>query len=174
MEVSIGGWIVVFLTRIRQGSVFTSGMPETGFGSASLSVASSWDSFRLVSARSCLWLSMSSFPSRWRFYFGSFPSLWSRRLRPSLAGFFMGTIFPGVILVATGLLPKNLHITAIGSAAALSMGRGAVFPFMIGAIAQANGVSTMQPILLAMLVVVLGNWVTLFGFLGEICRIKVD
>lgn len=76
----------------------------------------------------------------------------------SLVGFFIGTIFPGVVVVATRLLPKDLHVAAIGFAAAFSMGGGAVFPFMIGAIAQAKGVTVLQPILLAMLAVALGIW----------------
>jgi fucose permease len=58
-------------------------------------------------------------------------------------------------------LPKHLHVAAIGFAAAFSMGGGAVFPFMIGAIAQAKGVSVLQPILLAMLAVALMIWATL-------------
>jgi fucose permease len=79
----------------------------------------------------------------------------------SFVGFFLGTIFPGVVVVATRLLPKNIHVAAVGFASALSMGGGAAFPFMIGAIAQAKGVKVLQPILLAMLAVALGIWGTI-------------
>jgi fucose permease len=86
----------------------------------------------------------------------------------AFVGFFMGTIFPGVVIVMTRLLPRNLHVAAIGFAAAFSMGGGAVFPFMIGAIAQAKGVVVLQPILLAMLAVSLGIWAMLFRLPREI------
>jgi fucose permease len=48
------------------------------------------------------------------------------------------------------------------------MGGGAVFPFMIGAIAQAKGVVVLQPILLAMLAVSLGIWAMLFRLPREV------
>ncbi|RAK73462.1 MFS general substrate transporter [Aspergillus fijiensis CBS 313.89] len=54
----------------------------------------------------------------------------------------------------------HLHVAAIGFAAAFSMGGGAVFPFAIGAIAQAKGVTVLQPILVAMLAVALLIWGT--------------
>jgi hypothetical protein len=44
------------------------------------------------------------------------------------------------------------------------MGGGSVFPFMIGAIAQAKGVKVLQPILLAMLGVALAIWAALLKF----------
>lgn len=83
-------------------------------------------------------------------------------LAVSFVGFFLGTIFPGVVVVATGLLPKHLHVPSIGFAAAFSMGGGAVFPFLIGAIAQAKGVKILQPVLLAMLAGTLGVWAMIF------------
>lgn len=87
----------------------------------------------------------------------------------SLVGFFLGTIFPCVVVVATRILPKDLHVAAIGFAAAFSMGGAAVFPYMIGAVAQVKGVSILQPILLAMLAVALGIW----GALMRAPRVEV-
>jgi len=72
-------------------------------------------------------------------------------------------MFPAAIVVATKLLPRRLHVTAIGFAAAFGGGGAAVFPFAVGAIAEAKGVEVLQPITLAMLFAVLGLWCLLPG-----------
>ena len=86
----------------------------------------------------------------------------SASIRTITASTDIGTMFLDGVVVATRLLPKDLHVAAIGFAAAFSMGGGAVFPYMIGAIAQAKGISVLQSVLLAMLAVALGIWSTVF------------
>ncbi|TVY47342.1 Bypass of stop codon protein [Lachnellula occidentalis] len=46
---------------------------------------------------------------------------------PFQSGFFLGPLFPAAIIVATKVLPKHLHISAIGFAAAFGGGGGACF-----------------------------------------------
>lgn len=162
VEVAIGGWIVVFMTNVRHGSAFASGMAETGFW---LGITVGRFVLGFVSPRIGAKLSVALYlvlAIVLELLFWLIPQFIVSALMVSFVGFFMGTIFPGVVVVATDLLPKDLHVSAIGFAAAFSMGGGAVFPFMIGAIAQAKGVSVLQPILLAMLVVALGMWGLLF------------
>lgn len=60
--------------------------------------------------------------------------------------------------MATKLLPPHLHVPSTGFATALGGVGGSVFPFITGAIAQAKGVQVLQPIVLAMLVVLLIVW----------------
>lgn len=64
-------------------------------------------------------------------------------------------------VAATKILPKHLHISAIGFAAAFGGGGAAIFPFAVGAIAQAKGVQVLQPIILALLVTILLLWLSL-------------
>jgi fucose permease len=78
-------------------------------------------------------------------------------------GFFLGPLFPAAIVVATKLLPSRLHVSAIGFAAAFGGGGAAVLPFAVGAIAQAKGVQVLQPIVLALLVLILVLWCILPG-----------
>ena len=78
-------------------------------------------------------------------------------------GFFLGPLFPAAIVVATKLLPSRLHVSAIGFAAAFGGGGAAVLPFAVGAIAQAKGVQVLQPIVLALLVLILALWCILPG-----------
>ncbi|OQE31723.1 hypothetical protein PENSTE_c001G06847 [Penicillium steckii] len=161
-EVAIGGWIVVFMTNIRHGSAFASGMTETGFW---LGITVGRFVLGFVSPRIGEKLAVTVYiicAIALELIFWLVPEFFVSAVAVSLVGFFLGTIFPGVVVVGTRLLPKNLHVAAIGFAAAFSMGGGAVFPFMIGAIAQAKGVSVLQPVLLAMLAVALGIWSTIF------------
>lgn len=76
-------------------------------------------------------------------------------------GFFLGPVFPAAIAVMSKLLPRHLHVGAIGFAAALGAGGASLLPFAVGAIAQAKGVQVLQPIVLAVLVVILCIWLIL-------------
>ncbi|KAE8418970.1 major facilitator superfamily domain-containing protein [Aspergillus pseudocaelatus] len=161
VEVAIGGWIVVFMTSIRHGSRFASGMAETGFW---LGITLGRFILGFVSPRIGERLSIIVYivlAIALELIFWLVPKFIVSAVAVALVGFFLGTIFPGVVVVATRMLPKHLHVAAIGFAAAFSMGGGAVFPFMIGAIAQAKGVAVLQPILLAMLALALIIWGTL-------------
>lgn len=76
----------------------------------------------------------------------------------ALQGFFLGPLFPAIVVAATKVLPVYLHVSAIGFAAAFGGGGGAALPFAIGSLAQAQGVSVLQPIILAVLAVLLLLW----------------
>lgn len=82
----------------------------------------------------------------------------------ALQGFFLGPLFPAVVVAATKSLPKHLHISAVGFAAAFGGGGGAVLPFAVGAIAQSKGVGVLQPIILALLGVLVMLWLALPNF----------
>lgn len=64
-------------------------------------------------------------------------------------------------MACTKLLPKHLHVSSIGFAAAFGGSGGAIFPYAVGAIAQAKGVQVLQPIILALMAVIWGLWVML-------------
>lgn len=79
----------------------------------------------------------------------------------SIQGFFLGPLFPAVVVVATKLLPRGLHVSAIGFASAFGAGGGSVLPFAVGAIAQAKGVKVLQPFAIGLLGAILGLWMGL-------------
>ena len=76
----------------------------------------------------------------------------------ALQGFFLGPLFPAVIVAATKALPPHLHVSAIGFAAAIGVGGGAALPFAIGSLAQTKGLGVLQPIILAVLAALLVLW----------------
>lgn len=75
-------------------------------------------------------------------------------------GFFLGPMFPGAVMVTAKLLPKHIHVSAIGFAMAMGGTGGTVFPFAIGAIAASKGVAVLQPIVLALIVVLGLVWLS--------------
>jgi fucose permease len=86
------------------------------------------------------------------------PQFYVSAVAVSLQGFFLGPLFPAAVVAATKLLPRHLHVSAIGFAAAFGGSGAAVFPFVVGAVAQTKGVKVLQPIVLALLGVILGLW----------------
>ena len=160
-EVSLGGWIVTFMIRVRHGQPFASGMTATGFwlgltvGRVSLGFITPKIGERLAVA---IYIICSI---GLELLFWLVPQFLVSAVAISLVGFFIGPLFPSAVIMATKLLPQELHVAAIGFAAAVGGGGAAVLPFAVGAIANVRGVQTLQPIILALLVVLLGIWLLL-------------
>ena len=160
-EVSLGGWIVTFMIRVRHSQPFASGMTATGFwlgltiGRVTLGFITPMIGERLaVSIYIICSLGLE-------LLFWLVPQFIVSAVAISLVGFFIGPLFPSAVIMATKLLPQELHVAALGFAAALGGGGAAVLPFAVGAIANAKGVQTLQPIVLALLALLLGVWLSL-------------
>lgn len=151
------------MLKIRHGDDFASGMVVTGFwlgltiGRVTLGFVTGKIGEKLAIAiylvicmalELCFWL---------------IPNFVASAVFAGWLGFFLGPLFPAAIVVATKLLPRRLHVSAIGFAAAFGGGGAAVLPFVVGAIAQAKGVQVLQPIVLALLAVILALWCMLPG-----------
>ena len=160
-EVSLGGWIVTFMMRIRHGQPFASGMTATGFwlgftvGRVSLGFITPMIGERLAVA---IYIICSL---GLELLFWLVPQFLVSAVAIALVGFFIGPLFPSAVIMTTKLLPQELHVAALGFAAALGGGGAAVLPFAVGAIANARGVQSLQPIVLALLALVLGIWLSL-------------
>lgn len=122
VEVSLGGWLVTFMLRVRHGSPFSSGLVVTGFwlgitfgrmclgfvtGKIGEKVAISVYLLVAMGSELCFWL---------------IPSFVSSAVFAGIVGFWLGPMFPAAIVVATKLLPRRLHVSAIGFAAAFGGG----------------------------------------------------
>ena len=163
VEVALGGWVVTFMLRVRDGGAFESGLVATGFwlgitiGRVILGFVTARIGEKLaiaiyliisVACELCFWL---------------IPNFISSAIFAAWLGFFLGPLFPAAIIVATKVLPERLHVTAVAFAAAFGGGGGAVFPFAIGAIAKSKGVQVLQPFALALIAVVLLLWCSFPG-----------
>ncbi|PGH26973.1 hypothetical protein AJ80_01357 [Polytolypa hystricis UAMH7299] len=163
IEVALGGWIVTFMINIRHGSPFASGMVSTGFW-AGITVGRVILGFvtpRLFRSEKQAVAAYLIASVALELLFWLVPQFHVSAVMVSLLGFFLGPMFPAAIVVATKLLPKHIHVSAIGFAAALGASGACILPFAVGAIAQVKGVWVMQPIVLAILVVAFGIWLCL-------------
>ncbi|THV54702.1 hypothetical protein BGAL_0021g00040 [Botrytis galanthina] len=157
-EVSLGGWIVTFMTQVRSGTTFSSSLTSTGFwagmtvGRMGLAFLTAWlGEFTsvLVYLGICIALEL---------LFWFIPSFYVSAVAIAFLGMFLGPLFPTAIVLVTKLIPKELHVGSIGFATAFGGSGGAVFPFIVGALAQAMGVKALQPVVLALLVTISGLW----------------
>jgi fucose permease len=87
------------------------------------------------------------------------PSLITSAIAVALLGAVMGPMFPTACVLVTKLLPRSLHVGTIGFGTAFGGSGGAVFPFIVGAIAQKKGVKTLQPVVLGLLAAIAALWI---------------
>ena len=160
-EVALGGWVVTFMLRVRKGSAYASGISGTGFwagmtaGRAILGFITERYGERLcVTVYLALALGLE-------LIFWLVPSFIASAIAVAFLGFFFGPIFPAGVVMCAKLLPKHLHVSALGAATAIAGVGGSGVPFAVGAIAQAKGVWVLQPIVMACLVVVSLLWLSL-------------
>ncbi|TKA78790.1 hypothetical protein B0A49_00822 [Cryomyces minteri] len=161
IEVALGGWIVTFMIRVRQGNPFSSGMTATGFW---LGITVGRVILGFVTPRLGEKLAISIYlplAMGLQLLFWLVPQFYVSAVAVSLVGFFLGPLFPAAVVASTKLLPRHLHVSAIGFAAAFGGSGAAIFPFAVGAIAQARGVQVLQPVVLALLAVILLLWLGL-------------
>jgi fucose permease len=86
------------------------------------------------------------------------PSFLVSAIAVAFLGFFLGPIFLTAVVMATKLLPKRLHVGAMGFATAFGGTGGAIFPFAVGAFAQAKGVRVLPSIILALISAISTMW----------------
>lgn len=166
IEVGLGGWIVTFMLRVRRASRYASGNSGTGFwaGMAAGRVALGFVTERF-GERLCVSIYLVLCIAL-HLVFWLVPEFLVSAIAVAFLGFFLGPLFPGAVMMTAKLLPKQIHVSAIGFAMAIGGTGGTVFPFIIGAAAEQKGVEVLQPIVLALIGVVTIVWL-LFPRLKE-------
>ncbi|KAI0102233.1 putative MFS transporter [Nemania sp. FL0031] len=158
IEVALGGWIVEFMIQVRHGAAFESGITATGFW-LGLTVGRFVLGFVTPKIGEKLAISIYLVVAMgFELLFWLVPQFIVSAVAVALQGFFIGPLFPAVIVAMSKLLPYHLHVSAIGFAAAFGGSGAAVLPFAVGAIAQAKGVQVLQPIILALFAAILLVW----------------
>jgi fucose permease len=163
IEVSLGGWLVTFMLVVRHGAPFASGLVATGFW---LGLTFGRIVLGFITGKIGEKLAITFYVvmcMTFELLFWLIPSFIGSAIFAGWLGFFLGPLFPAAIVALTKLLPKRLHVSAIGFAAAFGGGGAALFPFAVGATAQAKGVKVLQPIALGLLAAMLGLWCLLPG-----------
>ena len=161
VEVALGGWITTFMLKERDASKFASGMSATGFwlGMTIGRVVLGFITPRI--GESLAIMIYIPIVMALELIFWLVPQFYVSTVAVALQGFFLGPLFPAAVVAVSRLLPRHLHVSSIGFGAAFGGGGAAVFPFAVGAIAQAKGVKVLQPIVLAILAVIFLIWIGL-------------
>lgn len=162
-EVTVGGWLQTFLIDLRQAPRFASGIVNFVYWAG------------LTGGRVALGFLTPYLKQNQRFAVAAYliacvamqlvfclvENIVASAIAVSFLGFFLGPLFPEAVIAQTRILPKHLHVAAIGFASALGSAGGCTFPFLTGAIAKSQGIGVLQPMVLAMLVACLGLWLLL-------------
>ncbi|PMB64081.1 Bypass of stop codon protein 6 [Beauveria bassiana] len=160
VEVGLGGWVVTFMLNVRHASPYASGISGSGFwagmalGRAGLGLVTERFGERLcltIYLAICLGLEL---------LFWLVPEFIVSAVAIAFLGFFLGPMFPGAVMITAKLLPKRIHVSAIGFAMSMGGTGSAIFPFIIGAIASKKGVTVLQPIILALMAVISLVWLS--------------
>lgn len=160
IEVSIGGWVVTFMLRVRGASPYASGVTATAFwfGITVGRIVLGFVTARVFRSEKHAVATYMGLAVAVQLMFWLIPQTVVSSVMAGLLGVCLGPLFPAAVVTLTKLLPKNQHVAGVGFAAACGASGACVLPFAVGAIANARGVWVLQPIVLALLVVCLGVW----------------
>lgn len=95
------------------------------------------------------------------------PSFLTSAVFVAILGFFLGPLFPAAVIATARRLPPHLHVSSMGFAIAFGASGACLFPFAVGAIAQASGFWVLMPVVLGMLVLDGLIWASLPKAEGE-------
>lgn len=162
-EVSLGWWIPTFMIEVRHADDFIAGVTATLFW---LGVTLGRVILGFIKGRIGEKPAVTGYlllAVTFELLYWLVPATVGAMVFVFLLGFFLGPLFPAIIVVATKVLPPEYHITAVGFAAAIGGGGASVLPFAVGEIAQYHGVQVLQPFILVVLLFLIGVWLALPG-----------
>ncbi|KAI7777969.1 hypothetical protein LA080_002881 [Diaporthe eres] len=151
VEVSLGGWVVKFLLRERNGAPFASGMVATGYW---LGVTAGRGMLPSITNLLGIKLAITCYlilTIGLELVFWLVPKFIVSAVAVAFQGLFFGPLFPTAITAVTKLLAEHWHVVLIGFVAALGGCGASVLPFAIGVLAQRFGVMVFQPVILGLL-----------------------
>jgi fucose permease len=147
-EVSTGGWTTTYMIEVRNGDSDKMGYVSTGYwiGIALGRIVLGFVSAKIghlqvlivvylvgvISAALCFWL---------------IPNIIAAAVSIGVVGLLVGPLFPTMVAVSVTKLPKWLHVSGLGFAAAFGGGGAAVIPFVAGALSDTFGPWAIAPLI---------------------------
>ncbi|KAL7937335.1 major facilitator superfamily domain-containing protein [Trichoderma chlorosporum] len=149
-EVTIGGWLLTFMMSVRNGSPTASSLATSGFwiGVTAGRFGLGWITGYVGEKVMVTIYLMSAIGLELGFWFGKEFAV--SAVMAALVGVSTGMIMPSGIRLMTKLLPPEKHLVSVGFATAFAVSGSAIFPFAVGALAEAYGVQVLQPVALAL------------------------
>jgi fucose permease len=151
------GWIVSFLMRERDGG------PMSGYASAAfyggltssrvmlLPLTAYITEKRAVALYAVIALAM-------QVVVWTSPSFLVDFIAIAACGFVMGPVYPVTVSLVTQATPRGYHPGALSLMPCLGHAGSALFPFVVGSLAEIYGIEVLQPILVTLFVVMILLW----------------
>ncbi|ESK87786.1 hypothetical protein Moror_15376 [Moniliophthora roreri MCA 2997] len=162
VEVTIGGWIVTYVIRLRDGG------PNSGY------ISSGFFAGLTLGRVILLWLNAKIGERRVMYLYAMLaiglelvvwlvPSLIGGGVAISLVGLLLGPMYPIALNHAGRILPRWLLTGAVGWICGFGKSGAAVVPFMTGVLAGNFGIGSLQPLLVAMMTAMIVLWALVPG-----------
>jgi fucose permease len=118
IEVSIGGWVVTFMLRVRRASPYASGATATGFwgGITVGRIVLGFVTARVFKTEKHAVATYMALAVALQLMFWLIPQKVVSSVMAGLLGVCLGPLFPAAVVTLTKLLPKNQHVAAVGFA----------------------------------------------------------
>ncbi|KAF8484334.1 MFS general substrate transporter [Gautieria morchelliformis] len=157
IEVTVGGWIVTFIIDKRGGGP-SSGYISTGFfGGLTAGRLVLHYATRLIPEHRTIFL-YAVLAIALELTIWLVPSLIGNAVSVSLIGFLLGPMYPAVMNQTSNILPRWLLTGSIGWIAGFGQAGSALLPFMTGTLASKFGISSLQPLVVSAIVVLIFLW----------------
>ncbi|KAF8155522.1 MFS general substrate transporter [Crassisporium funariophilum] len=158
VEVTIGGWIVTFIIDVRGGGPSSGYISSGFFGGLTVGrVALLWVNKKVGERRVLFVYSIIAIAMEFTIWF--VPSLVGNAVAVSIVGVLLGPMYPIAMNQASRILPRWILTGSIGWIAGFGQAGSAVLPFMTGAIASRHGINSLQPLLVAMMALMMFLWI---------------
>jgi fucose permease len=158
-EISFAGWLTTFMIVIRHGNRHKMGFVTTGYWTGltvgRIVLGFVLGVFHREEFQAALYMATAIGLT---LVFWLTPNLYVSAVFAGLFGFFIGPLFGTIVVVAIKKLPKRLHISGVGFAAAIGGAGAAIFPFINGVISDTYGPKVLGPLVVSLLSTLLIVW----------------
>ncbi|EGN92872.1 hypothetical protein SERLA73DRAFT_172543 [Serpula lacrymans var. lacrymans S7.3] len=149
-EVTVGGWIVTYVIDVRGGGPSSGYISSGFFGGLMIGrVALLWVNRKVGERRVMYIYAVVAIGLEFVVWF--VPSLVGGAVSVAIIGVFLGPMYPIAMNQAGRILPRWLLTGCIGWIAGFGQAGSAILPFMTGSIASRAGITSLQPLLVAMM-----------------------
>ncbi|KAJ6631294.1 MFS general substrate transporter [Mycena sp. CBHHK59/15] len=157
VEVTIGGWIVTFMRNVRGGGPSAGYITAGFFGGLTLGRILLLGVNQKIGERRVVYI-YGLLAILLELVIWLVPSLVGGAVSVAFVGVLLGPIYPIAMNHAGRIFPRWLLTGSIGWIAGIATAGAAVVPFITGAIASKAGIKSLEPVVVAMLVVMLCLW----------------
>ncbi|KAJ3836159.1 MFS general substrate transporter [Lentinula raphanica] len=157
VEVTIGGWIVTFIIRERDGGPSAGYISSGFFGGLTLGRLALMYINQKVGEHTVVFvyvlLSIGLEVTIW-----FVPSIIENAVAVSFVGVLLGPLWPIVVGHGAHVIPAYLFTACMGLITGVGMAGSAALPFITGVLASKYGIKSLQPFLVAMMCTMVGLW----------------